>query len=250
MALTFESIGSLGRLGNQMFQYAALRGIASHKGYDYFIQDSNNELFKYFKIPKKFGKSNSKRLEYSGVDFIEEMYNNCSDNVDLYGYFQSEKYFKNIGEEIRKDFTFYDQIYNLCNHYLNTAFKNQELVSLHIRRIDYLTDENFVSLNIDYYNEALKYFPNLNVLIFSDDPEWCKDSFNQKNNYIIESYNAGIDLCLMSLCSYHIIANSSFSWWGSWLAKSKKTIAPLQWFQNNYSHWNTQNIYLPDWIVL
>lgn len=250
MALTFDSLGSLGRLGNQMFQYASLNGIASNLGYDCYIQNDNNELFKYFKIPKRFGEANTKRIEYQGIDFIGELYNKCEDNVDLYGYFQSEKYFKNIEDKIRKEFIFYDEIYNLCNHYLNTSFKSKEIISLHVRRGDYLTDDNFVVLKLDYYKKALKYLPNLNVLVLSDDPEWCKKNFTDERFTVIESNNSAVDLCMMSLCDYHIIANSSFSWWGSWLSKSKKTIAPSQWFQNDYSHWNTKDLYLPDWIVI
>jgi hypothetical protein len=56
----------------------------------------------------------------------------------------------------------------------------------------------------------------------------------------------------MSLCNYHIIANSSFSWWGSWLANSKQTIAPKKWFSPNGSllNWNTKDLYLPNWITI
>ena len=127
---------------------------------------------------------------------------------------------------------------------------NTELISIHIRRGDYLTESNFCNLPFDYYINSLELLPNLPVLIFSDDIPWCESVFLNSRFKFIKSNDTQIDLCLMSMCDYHIIANSSFSWWGAWLAKSKKTIAPSAWFQNEYSHWNTKDLYLPDWIIL
>jgi len=250
MSLTFDNLGNLGRLGNQMFQYAALRGIAANCEYDYQLPNRNIELYQVFNIPQKFGKSNEKTATHNSYEFDEELYTYCFDNVDLWGFFQSEKYFKNIESEIRKDFTFYDRIHSICSNYRNGTFLNTELISIHIRRGDYLTDSNFCNLSIEYYLKGLELLPDLPVLVFSDDIEWCESTFLDKRFKIIKSKNMQIDLCLMSMCDYHIIANSSFSWWGSWLAKSKKTIAPSAWFQNQYSNWNTKDLYLPNWIIL
>ena len=66
----------------------------------------------------------------------------------------------------------------------------------------------------------------------------------------IKSNNIQIDLCLMTMCNYHVIANSSFSWWGSWLANSEKTIAPKNWFGGDCINHNTQDLYLSDWIII
>ena len=73
----------------------------------------------------------------------------------------------------------------------------------------------------------------------------CVDRF-----LISESDNCYADLCIMTLCDYHIICNSSFSWWGSWLAKSKKTIAPKNWFGGDCINHTTEDLYLKDWIVI
>jgi hypothetical protein len=54
----------------------------------------------------------------------------------------------------------------------------------------------------------------------------------------------------MSFCDYHIIANSSFSWWGSWLSNSKKTIAPKKWFSGELKVKDTVDLYLPNWEIL
>jgi len=247
--LTFSSLGNLGRLGNQMFQYAALRGISDKNRYDYFIPDYNLEFYKIFKIPTKFGNSNSVKIEPLGFEFDENLYSKCPNNVDLCGYFQSEKYFKNVSDILRKEYTFSDEIYKLCYHYLKT-YGDNEIISLHVRRGDYLQETNFVNLNLKYYYSSLKILPKRKVLVFTDDIEWCKMNFNSPQFIVVETNNKVIDLCLMTICNYHIIANSSFSWWGSWLSKSKKTISPSQWFQNDYSSLNTKDLYLPNWIVI
>jgi hypothetical protein len=244
--LSFSNLGSLGRLGNQMFQYAALKGIAAHHQIEYSFP-SNILLNQCFQIPHKKLEIKQPQINERFYEFDPELF--FYTEGDLYGFFQSEKYFSHIESEIRKDFTFYDIIYKNCSHYRKHIL-SEETVALHIRRGDYVTDPNFVLLDLDYYNQALEYFPNNEIIIVSDDIKWCKQKFNGNRFRFSFSNNQFIDLCLMSLCNYHIISNSSFSWWGSWLAKSKKTIAPQKWFTGEYSHWNTKDLYLPDWIII
>jgi hypothetical protein len=247
--ISFNNLGHMGRLGNQMFQYASLRGIASHNGYSYSIP-KDTSLTECFKISETLHNQNYESISVDRFEFDKNFFDTCPDNVDLLGYFQSEKYFKHIEDKIRQDFTFHDKIDRMCSHYRKYIFPNTELISLHIRRTDYITDANFECLSLEYYNNALELLPNLPVMIFSDDPNWCKDQFNHERFKISLSNDPYIDLCLMSMCDYHIIANSSFSWWGSWLAKSKKTIAPRKWFCGEFSNWNTQDLYLSDWSIL
>jgi hypothetical protein len=247
--ISFNNIGHMGRLGNQMFQYAALKGISKHKGYWYSVP-KENVLNECFQIPETLSNQNYQSINEKKFEFDQDFFDNCPDNVDIIGYFQSEKYFKHIEQEIRQDFTFYDIIYNKCAHYRKYNFSNSELISLHIRRTDYITDTNFECLPIEYYFNALELLPSTNVMVFSDDPNWCKSHFNNQRFTISLSKDPYIDLCLMSMCDYHIIANSSYSWWGSWLSKSKKTIAPRNWFCGEFSNWNTKDLYLSDWTVL
>ena len=107
-------------------------------------------------------------------------------------------------------------------------------ISLHIRRSDYVEKQSYHPLcTLDYYKKALGKLPhNVPVLIFSDDPNWCKNQYLfQSDRFIVSETNDNLmDLCLMTMFSYHIIANSSFSWWGAWLAGSKHVIAPKIWF--------------------
>lgn len=246
--ISFNNIGYMGRLGNQMFQYAGLKGTATHKGYWYSVP-SNTSLSECFKIPETLPNNNHKVVSVDKFEFDEEFFNHCPDDVDVCGYFQSEKYFKHIEKQIRQDFTFHDRIVEECLSY-KSSLPNTQIISLHIRRSDYISDPNFECLSLDYYRNALKLLPNFPVIVFSDDPEWCKNEFKEDSFIISPFTDPFYDLCMMTLCDYHIIANSSFSWWGSWLAKSKQTIAPRKWFAGEFSNWNTKDLYLKNWIIV
>lgn len=254
---------NLGRLGNQMFQYASLRGLAAKHGYDYCLPPeeylgtldpncavSDCTIFDCFNIPEAPRLLlTAPMVEETCFEFNENLWNSCPDNVTLFGYFQSEKYFKRMEEEIRNAFTFNSNIIDPCHNYYVNTFPNSKVLSLHIRRGDYLKYPHHPVMVIDYYQKALSMMPDLPVLIFSDDVEWCKEQeiFSGDRFHISESNNTAIDLCLQSLCDYHIIANSSFSWWGAWLAKSEKVIAPKNWFGPPLTH-NTKDLYCENWI--
>jgi hypothetical protein len=259
----FNALGKLGRLGNQMFQYASLRGIAKNNGYNFCLPPSSNnnewedhQLYVPFKVPNitllnvQYIDGRRPIVPEKSFTFDEDLYNNCPKWVSLQGFFQSEKYFKNIEEEIRCDFEFRDEIYIPSKAMIDSV---DSPISLHIRRTDYLTNNNHNPLDLDYYEKALEMFDiNQTVIIFSDDPEWCKeqDLFKDDRFLVSENNTNYVDLCLMSLCKGHIIANSSFSWWGAWLAKSEKVIAPSKWFGPGNLHLDTKDLYCSDWIVI
>ena len=260
----FNQLGHLGRLGNQMFQYAALRGIAANFGYNVCIPLSNNknewtdhQLNNVFKMSSL----NSLNYQYididrpviseSGFSFDKKLFNECPDWVTLQGFFQTEKYFKHIRDDILTDFEFHDFILEPTKKVISN-WTNP--IALHVRRTDYITNPNHSVLSFEYYRKALNYFDNdCEVIVFSDDPEWClrQELFDSERFLVSESNNNYIDLCLMSLCSGHIIANSSFSWWGAWLSTTKKVIAPLDWFTGSQNaHLETKDLYCDGWIVI
>jgi len=276
----FNHLGYLGRLGNQMFEFAALRGIAAKHGYEMCIPHPDNkgienyslhECFKLNHIPLGHIKSNE-YVQEGHFHFNENLFNNCPDNVSLYGFFQSEKYFSHIRDTILTDFTFHDEIIEPC---LNMVKDLDEPIFLHVRRGDpNLVDprgfkwayvncpEQHPTQEISYYEEALKHFDDEQpVIVFSDSPEWVKeqeffssDRFlhsEPDNKYPDGSYLPYVDLCLMTLCSHAIIANSSMSWWGAWMQKNpnKKVIAPKRWF-GPAKNCNTKDLYCEDWIVI
>ena len=242
----FNALGRMGRLGNQMFQYAALKGIARNIGVDITIpyyQDAVNggignmlrtELFDSFDLRVNIGLLNNGHapvVQEKHFHFDEELFRMCPDHVDIRGYFQTEKYFKHIEGEIREDFTFKDEILDPCKAMISGV---DNPIALHVRRTDYVTNSaNHPPCTLEYYEEALKNFDDdRNVIVFSDDPAWCneQDLFAGDRFLISENEDNRVDLCLMTLCSDFIIANSSFSWWGAWLANCGKVIAPTRWF--------------------
>lgn len=240
--LSFNIIGNLGRLGNQMFQYAALKGIASYHGYEFVIppECEGAVIYDVFSIQKTNNTqlTNNPSIGDGTHSFNDELFRNCPDDVDLYGYFQTHKYFQHIEDEIRKDFSFRSEVIKDCYAFLIKNFNNCEFISLHVRRGDYVGNSCHPVQTVEYYQQALEKMPeNIPVIIFSDEPDWCssQEFFNSDRFLISKNNSTEVDLCLMSLANYHIIANSSFSWWGAWLAKSKKTIAPKYWFSGGIS---------------
>ena len=274
----FNALGYLGRLGNQMFQYASLKGIARNRKYEYCFPplggaaewDNVDQYYQEIREGKAghillqpFTMESISQLNLQYIDksrpivqektfaFDEEIFNNCPDWVDIRGFFQTEKYFKHIRDEIKKDFTFRDEIINPCKEMVSGI---DDPISLHIRRTDYITNSNHSTLELDYYESALSNFDSdATILVFSDDPDWCnqQELFSDDRFMIAEGNSGYVDMCLMSLCSGHIIANSSFSWWGAWLSDSKQVIAPSQWFaSSDNDSKDTKDIYCEGWKVI
>lgn len=275
--ITFPNIGYIGRLGNQMFQYAALVSTSKISNDDCSLLSSNLELYKCFNIPTaissyfnhKTVSPNNFKCDGEFVfgikaypDEYGQLFSTKTDreflkgdfkNKSITGFFQSYKYFENVEDQLRTHFRFKKKYLDICNLYIDSLYKNQELISLHVRRTDYLNSSVLNNLNLNYYVDALLHFDSsLSVLVFSDDPNWCKEQtiFQEDKFKIIRTNNTYVDLCLMSKCDYHIIANSSFSWWGSWLAKSKKTICPKKWFSSDYNFLDSDELRLPNWISI
>ncbi len=262
--LAFNHLGKLGRLGNQMFQYASLRGIAANRGYDFGVAPSafsdlwqEHQLFEVFELPN-LQRNNIKYLDggYAPIakekhfEFDELLFMQCPNDVSLWGFFQSEKYFQNIADSIREDFTFRSHILEPCRDMMMGV---GDAVSLHVRRTDYTTDPNHTALSIKYYEKALSHFPeDATVIIFTDDQEWCQQQelFAPDRFMIAEKNPNSVDMCLMTLCKGHIIANSSFSWWGAWLSQSNKVVAPNVWFGPSNQHKTTKDLLPSRWTVI
>jgi len=129
-------------------------------------------------------------------------------------------------------------------------------IGLHIRRGDYVQQsQDHPPCSLDYYKEALTHFDDdRQVIIFTDDIEWCKNQqmFKGDRFLISETEDNVYDLCLLTLCEDYIIANSSFSWWGAWLSQNPnaKVIAPKRWFgTTGYTAKNNTEDLVPDrWI--
>lgn len=252
-----------GRLGNQMFQYAAARGLAARRNTDVSLDSREAEtrgegvLTRVFHLPlneprdlpplkrsapvryaawrlssSRFRRENGLGYNAAIEDFPENAY--------LHGYWQSERYFAHIAEDIRRDFAF-PSFSSAQNAELAARIESGLSVSLHVRRGDYLTLGAHVLCDQDYYAAALdRVLQGLGdtptVYVFSDDPDWAKSNLPLPCTKVVVDLNSTDtdfeDMRLMSLCTHNIIGNSSFSWWGAWLnANPEKRVAgPTAWF--------------------
>jgi len=262
--ISFNNLGNLGRLANQMFQYASLKGIARNRGYEFSIPPANVfgkrdpvvataelNIYDVFGLDKKnkVGLIPNQVLMERMHTFDAELFENCPDNIDIFGYYQTQKYFEHIEDEIREDFTFDAELIKSCKDFLEYTYVFRDVIALHIRRGDYVSNPNHPSQSMEYYQRGLEMLPDLDVIVFSDDAEWCKQQeiFSSDRFSISEGNTTDADLCLMSMCQYHVIANSSFSWWGAWLAKSKKVIAPKNWFGGDCVNKDVSDMEFANW---
>ena len=181
-------------------------------------------------------------------------------SVYLDGYWQSEHYFKAIATELRSHLTFKAPL-SSGNQSLANRIKEVNAVSLHVRRGDYVTNAHtnthHGTCDLSYYEAAIAHIHTLVenpvFFVFSDDPQWAEKNLKLQGATFIQhntGKNSYIDMQLMSYCQHHIIANSSFSWWGAWLNPSihKAVIAPQKWF--NAAHLATHDLIPETWIKL
>jgi len=275
----------MGGLGNQMFQYAIGRNLAHRHRTELKLDHTFLELSRNIATPRQYeldcfnvSCSRASRADCSAVAqsgrkgvnlwimsvqpiawqmawsqrVIRE--HSCrlgpylldaSDNIYLQGYWQSELYFADIAEILRKEFQVRTPLAGE-NLRIAAAIKNCCSVSVHIRRGDYVTDQKTAAIHgvcsLKYYTSAvemlIKELPAPHYFVFSDDIAWAKANLCLNHPMTFVDHNAADkgheDLRLMSLCRHHIIANSSFSWWGAWLnpCPEKIVIAPDRWFND------------------
>ena len=263
-----------GRLGNNMFQYAFAKAVEYYTNdkvyFDKWAWNPNflESLFnvniemaskkflrRHFSIQRlgeksEFLKTHPKvaklllldRYIYEDSSLFEKDLLTKKGNIYYSGYFQCEKYFKEIEPQIRKDFTF-KPIKDKTVLRLRKEIESYECpIFVSVRRGDYVT-ENIPGCDMVYYRKATKImaekYPNYTFIAISDDPEWVRE--NLKIDYQFKVYTSGntdipYDIYLLQGCKHGICANSTFSWWGAWLIDNpdKTIIAPEPWWQFRY----------------
>lgn len=235
--ISFRDLGQMGRLGNQLFQIAATIALAERNNDKYVFPRWEYE--NHFSLYDCFSTSieTTETFRETGFVYAPIVYRS---NMNLNGFFQSEKYF-----EDQKDLIYYS-----LTPKIGFGIKYNH-ASIHVRRGDYLHLTNeYQQLNMDYYQKAMETIKAKNYIIFSDDINWCKENFRGDNI----SYAQGSvveDLALMLSCEHNIIANSSFSWWGAYLNKnpSKIVVAPQHWFGPALPH-NTKDLIPDRWLKI
>lgn len=268
-----------GGMGNQMFQYAAGRRLASHLGASLKLDISRLSTAEPGITPRAYALApfpinaalatpeesrtlwqkpgwwggrlwqtikgcRQTHIRERGFRFDPAILE-LGDDVCLEGYWQCEKYFLDAASVLREDFTLTVPPAG-GNAQLLRQIEQCPAVSLHIRRGDYVADRRVAArhgtCSDAYYQNAVRLMaqrvPKPHFFVFSDDPEWVRDHFAISHPMTVVEHNgpeqAHEDLRLMSSCRHHVIANSSFSWWGAWLGKNpgKVVVAPERWFSD------------------
>lgn len=257
---SYSQLGKNGQLGNQMFQYAALYGTAFIRGFDVLIPPDGHRLREVFKL------NSAKDINEQPIGIYQEpSYEFNSNiwcipkNVDIHGYFQSDLYFSHCSDRIREEFEFNSSVLEIADKYLlseGITFDHPH-VSIHVRRGDYLNLSGYhTNIDIQYYRKLVHDInmsanEKLTFAIFSDDIAWCKENLGIDDAIYVDSGYDAADLQIMTRCVAHIIANSSFSWWGAWLSNCnlQNVFAPSQWFgPEGPKEWKT--VYPQGWRII
>jgi len=245
-----SQLNNNGRLGNQLFQISCCISYALDNGMDYVFPKWEYNKYLQFPLPEgeitTQNRYNEPCFEYSPIPKFDG-------NVDLFGYFQSEKYFKSNEDAIRHHFQLK---HGFCKTFDYSVFQKHKTCGIHIRHGDYLNNPHTNAyhgiLPMEYYVKAvsnLLYCDDILFIICSDDPAWCVNNFKFPKMIITNEIDI-VDMDIMSHCDDSIIANSSLSWWAAWLNNKpdKRIIAPNDWFKG--AGLNTQDLYCEGWIKI
>ncbi len=253
-----------GGLGNQMFQIAATYSLAIDNkdvyGFDFescYTPLQGNPATKY--RDSIFAELPDMGIEKARVIYNEQgfAYQDLpyAPDLQLVGFFQSEKYFKQQ-YGIKRLFKLNDKLFvnnwlvaNGCNM---NMINPKPTVGVHVRRGDYLNNSDYHCIcPLEYYKAAMEYFPDSVFIFVSDDMDWVRDNFKGPNILYSKFNDEVLDMTILTLCDNVIIANSSFSWWGAYLNYDigKKIIAPKQWF-GPLGPKDTQDLIPESWITI
>jgi len=282
----------VGGLGNQLFQIATGRALASRLGVEmrldtrYFKRNlpvQDDLYIHHFSHSAREAHPRdvpavpydglctylmAKLRGYRGRIFREKSlaydpaFETLQDNTYLSGYWQSELYFKDYADEVRAALRIVTPP-STENAEVLAEIGETLAVSLHIRRGDYVTNAKFNAIygtcDLDYYRAAAEMIAEKTgqqptFFAFSDDPQWVRDNLSLPYHLRIIGHNTPAtsyeDIRLMSACRHHILANSSFSWWGAWLnpRADKIVISPRRWLAD--PKLQQHDIISRDWITI
>jgi hypothetical protein len=247
-----------GGLGNQMFQYAA--GLSALKEYPQFTK---------LCVDTSFYKNQDRKVIVNGLtgrnydlDLLNIKYT-TEDAPEgatmLQGWFQNLKEFENVIDEVKDQFQFVVNFSEETKKVRDKILAEKESIAIHVRRGDYITNPTAAAhhgvLEKEFYDKAIELmeekYSNPHYFVFSEDHEWCKENIitDNKITFVGSECNDVKDsghLYLMTQCKNHIIANSSYSWWGAFLGDSKYTIGPERWNKEQ----SGSEVMLGEWVKI
>lgn len=250
--ITYSKLGHArrGRLGNHLFQIASTIGLGLKYGHDRTFPDWPYN--QYFEKPLPTGgRFEAWELPEKAFTFQEEdKLKDRTENFDVDGWRQSEKYWEGQEWYIRSQFTFTRELQKKVRQRFRKAL-SRPAIAISVRRGDFVGNPNYYQLPVRYYLlalfEGIPDWEQHNVIIFSDDLAWCRIHFEGVPGI---SFAEGTDieqLCLMSMCQHFIISNSTFSWWGAWLGEKDGSIVirPARNFAGPLAAQNSEQDYWP-----
>jgi hypothetical protein len=234
------------QMGNQMFIYACAKSLSKKRNIPYCLSEIDKLKFfelsqedysknkrKYFRFKLlnklKLSKFKFEHYQDNRIDYSERMFNEKHKTIWYYGYFQSENYFYDNQQEIRKSFEIKQEYKNEFANVKNKLSLGSDYISVHIRLKDYKTfgpdflDGPDLSLPFSYYHQLLLNFKNTErkIVIMSDEPQLVKKEFEYLNNAIYSEESPIVDFQIIKNAQICINANSTFSWWAAWLNERK-----------------------------
>lgn len=235
--ITFSKINSHGRMGNQMWNIAAMIGFSKKYGVSLNMPDWH--YAKYFSNTPGGGSPRGIQVKEKAFHFTPEYYDSLdwSMDMDFFGYFQSPRYFEHCKDEVMRGFQFEQSFKQKVREKYAEIFK-KKTIAISCRVGDYVGNPGYVVLPAMYYILALyehfKDWKDYNLIFLSDDIPWTKLHFGclpnayfatdfDNSNYFF-SETAVEQLCLMSMADHFIIANSTFSEWGAMLGEKEDSI--------------------------
>lgn len=255
-------MGNNGRLGNQLFQIAALIGIARKNNVPYKLpQWAYAKYFPNYK-PTLSTKEQTAALntwdQFNEANFAHnDITIDVALDINLNGYFQCEKYFYDK-EEIKRLFIFdFKQLPFEVESFSNDKEYLSNACAIHIRRGDYVDHPHYYNAPLSYYRAAIGHILSKNedvhFLVFSDDIKWCRDALKEipsgkkPFNFFADTPEI-VDLATITMCKHFICANSSFSWWGAWLGEKEGSIVifPNRWLMGEFEKKNPTHDIVPD----
>ena len=241
------SVDHMARLGNNMHEYAALRGLAARTGHMTILPPMFSKMSQIFNLSIPVG-TNEDISKTEFLKYMEQWGTPCANstihnvtrmgnvNILLHGFFESYRYFENINDVIRKDFTFSHNTMTQVQRFFKKNVNNLRhhgnvtTIGIHIRQGDlkkndsWLVERGWILPPISYFQKAMEYFRSLYnntvFIICTDDVRWAQENIldNVTHDVIVSRNNADhVDLAILATCDHVIISRGTFSWWAGWL---------------------------------
>lgn len=256
--ITFTDFGLFSYLGNELFQYAALLGLAERRGFEirlppasqysmgslidvdtptYTTEELRRLRYRFSQVYPRFG--------------YEPELENIPDWTDLNGYFQSRKHFPT---DLRDRFRIRPDVQAEVERIWSELEFTRPVVGMHVRRGDIVDDGHRLALEqIGYYENAKATFADRDVeyLFVSDDLEWCAEHLGGPGTFVAPPASGPVHLALLARCDHVVIGNSTFSWWAAWFQEPRggTVVAPRQWFHPGTFD-NAEPDLSPEWVLV